>query len=86
LFLSCGHLANISLPEASHGWHYILTYPDDILFSISIEDRYHFPPIGLRFGLRHAAAPYRTFIGACLHLSDQIGSPPAFIDDPDYEL
>jgi hypothetical protein len=79
-------ISQISLPEASHGWRYILTYPDDILFSVSVEDSYHFPPSGFAFGLRHAAAPSSTFIGAYLHLSEQIGSSSAFLDDPDYEL
>jgi hypothetical protein len=38
------------------------------------------------FGLRHAPAPYRNFIGACFRQIDHIGSPLTFIDDPDYEL
>jgi hypothetical protein len=76
----------ISLPEASHGWRCISTYPDDIFFSIPIADSYHFPPSGFCFGLRHAAAPSRNFIGAYLHLSEEIGSPSPFVDDPDYEL
>jgi hypothetical protein len=79
-------ISQIPLPAASHGWRSILLYPDDILISISVEDSYHFPPSGFCFGLRHAAAPSRNFIGAYLHLSEQIGSPSAFIDDPDYEL
>ncbi len=79
-------ISQIPLSAASHGWRYILTYPDDILFSISVEDSYHFPPSGFCFGLRHAAAPSRTFTGFYLHLSEQIGSPSAFIDDPDCEL
>ena len=76
----------MSLPEASHGRRSISTYPDDIVFSISIEDNYHYPPIRVLFGLRHAPAPYRNFIGACFREIDHLGSPIIFLDDPDYGL
>jgi hypothetical protein len=77
-------ISQILHSAASNAQCHICTYPDDVLFSISVEDIYHFSSSRSCFGLRHAAAPSRAFLGLYLHLSEHIGSSPAFIDDPDY--
>jgi hypothetical protein len=78
-----GHIPNL-IPVAFDPRRIIIAYPDDLIFSVTVEGLYHLSSTTFRFGPRHTAALTRAHhVGLDFYLNQLPRPRPTFPDHAD---